>query len=126
MVTSSKRGKAQKAYRPTLSAKRGLTFPAARIHRFLRRGSYGGTTRVSLDAACYLTAVLEYLCAEILELAGNAARDRKKVRITPRHIKLAISNDDELNNLLKDSIIKEGGACCYIHPDLIPNSNKKH
>lgn len=40
--------------------------------------------------------------AEILELAGNAARDNKKGRITPRHIKLAVANDEELNQVTGD------------------------
>ena len=52
--------------------------------------------------------MLEYLCAEILELAGNAARDNKKSRIVPRHITLAVKNDEELNKLLGNVTIAAG------------------
>uniref|UniRef100_A0A8C2WWL2 MacroH2A.2 histone n=1 Tax=Cyclopterus lumpus TaxID=8103 RepID=A0A8C2WWL2_CYCLU len=57
--------------------------------------------------------------AEILELAGNAARDNKKGRITPRHIKLAVANDEELNQLLRGVTISNGGVLPRIHPELL-------
>lgn len=63
----------------TSSAKAGLQFPVGRIGRYLRQGKFA--TRMGAGAPVYLAAVLEYLCAEILELAGNAARDNKKSRI---------------------------------------------
>ena len=73
----------------------------------------------------YLAAVLEYLAAEILELAGNAARDNKRARINPRHIQLAIRNDEELNVLLKDVSIAQGGVLPNIHAVLLPNKGGK-
>jgi len=68
---------------------------------------------------------LEYLTAEVLELAGNAARDNKKVRIIPRHILLALRNDDELNRLCHKVIIREGGVIPNIHVALIPLNKPK-
>lgn len=104
------------------SVRAGLQFPVGRVHRFLRKGNYG--ERVGVGAPVYLTAVLEYLCAEVLELAGNAARDNKKARIIPRHIQLAMRNDEELNKLLGGVTIASGGVLPYIHTALIPKKSK--
>lgn len=111
------------------SSKAGLAFPVGRVHRLLRKGNYaqrvgaGKCSRIlvssalidNLGAPVYLAAVLEYLAAEILELAGNAARDNKKTRIIPRHLQLAIRNDEELNKLLGHVTIAQGGVLPNIH-----------
>lgn len=95
------------------SSKAGLQFPVGRISRFLKKGRYAA--RVGSGAPVYLAAVLEYLTAEILELAGNAARDNKKTRIIPRHVQLAVRNDEELNKLLGGVTIASGGVLPNIH-----------
>merc|ERR1712087_112618 len=77
----------------TRSARAGVQFPVGRIARYMRSGGYA-------KRIVYVAAVLEYLCAELLELAGNAARDNKRQRIVPRHIQLAVRNDEELNKLM--------------------------
>ncbi|KAF5097257.1 hypothetical protein D0Z00_000268 [Geotrichum galactomycetum] len=105
------------------SSKAGLTFPVGRVHSVLRKGNYA--QRVGAGAPVYLAAVLEYLAAEILELAGNAARDNKKTRIIPRHLQLAIRNDEELNKLLGHVTIAQGGVLPNIHQNLLPKKSSK-
>lgn len=105
------------------SSKAGLQFPVGRIHRFLRKGNY--SERVGAGAPVYMAAVMEYLTAEVLELAGNAARDNKKTRIIPRHIQLAVRNDEELNKLLGGVTIASGGVLPNIHNVLMPNKKGK-
>ena len=113
-----------KATKRSRSSRAGLQFPVGRMHTALKKGQYA--KRVGNGSAVYLAAVLEYLTAEILELAGNAARDNKKVRIIPRHLLLAIKNDDELNNLLKSVMIAQGGVMPNIHAVLLPKKSLKN
>ncbi|XVF06045.1 hypothetical protein REPUB_Repub06bG0014400 [Reevesia pubescens] len=100
------------------SVKAGLQFPVGRIARFLKKGRYA--QRYGGGAPVYLAAVLEYLAAELLELAGNAARDNKKNRINPRHLQLAVRNDEELGKLLQGVTIASGGVLPNINPVLLP------
>jgi histone H2A len=118
------RGKASKGGKSkSRSSRAGLQFPVGRVHRFLKQGRFG--KRIGAGAPVYLAAVMEYLSAEILELAGNAARDNKRTRIIPRHIQLAARNDEELNKLLGKVTVASGGVLPNIHAVLLPKKSAK-
>ena len=125
----SKRGKGKgkggkgKSGQQSRSSRAGLQFPVGRMARYLRRGGYA--KRVGGGAPVYLASVLEYLTAELLELAGNAAKDNKKQRIVPRHIMLAVRNDDELSNLLSAVTIANAGVLPNINSALMPEKKGK-
>ena len=126
MSTSGKgkaKGKTASSKQTSRSSKAGLQFPVGRIARFLRHGRY--SERVGAGAPVYLAAVLEYLAAEVLELAGNAAKDNKKTRIVPRHILLAVRNDEELNKFMANTTIADGGVLPNINPILLPSKSGK-
>eukprot|EP00497_Spongosphaera_streptacantha_P000401 TRINITY_DN1251_c0_g1_i2.p2 TRINITY_DN1251_c0_g1~~TRINITY_DN1251_c0_g1_i2.p2 ORF type:complete len:145 (+),score=38.18 TRINITY_DN1251_c0_g1_i2:119-553(+) len=119
---AGKRGRQAGAGSLSRSQRAGVTFPVGRIARFLKQGGY--TKRVGAGAPVYMAAVLEYIVAEVLELAGNAAKDNKKARIVPRFIQLAVRNDDELNTFFGSAIIASGGVLPNINAVLLPKKKK--
>lgn len=116
------RGIRKKQKAVSRSAKAGVLFPVGRMQRYLKKDTHN--FRISAGAPVYMAAVIEYLAAEILELSGNAARDNKKIRIIPRHILLAIANDEELHRLLRHVTIPAGGVLPKIHPELLGNKKR--
>jgi len=99
------------------SIRAGLTFPPSRFQKKLEKGAYA--PKVGFGAGLYLAAIVEYLCAEVLELAGNAARDNARTRISPRHVMLAVRNDEELNKLLDRVHIANSGVIPSVHRILL-------
>ena len=89
MSGRGKGGKAKEGKSKSRSSRAGLQFPVGRIHRLLRKGNYA--ERVGAGAPVYMAAVMEYLAAEVLELAGNAARQgRTRVQSGLRGLSLPI------------------------------------
>ena len=121
-MAGGKKGKGGKGKSTSRSAKAGLQFPVGRMARYLRQGGF--SKRVGAGAPVYMAAVLEYLTAELLELAGNAAKDNKRSRVTPRHIQLAVRNDEELNKFLGGVTVAQGGVLPNIHAVLLPKKKK--
>ena len=93
-----------------------IVFPVTRIQNIMMELAI--LSRKTDTAAVYLAAVCEYLSAEVLELAGKAAQENKRARITPRHIMLAVRNDKELYKFYKNSVFA-GGTVSLIHESTV-------
>ena len=106
----------------SMASRCGLTFPTARVGRFLR-SKY--SKRVSRDATVMMTGVLEYLTVEILDMAGTCAKENKVKRIVPRHITLVVRNDEEFNAFTRHKYINGGGFVPRLHKRLVPPKRAK-
>lgn len=102
--------------------KAGLTFPVARVNRYIKKGRFA--KRVGGNAPIFMAAVLEYVVAEVLEVAGNNALADKKHRLRPRHVMLAIQEDQDLQKLLGGVTIAGAGVAPGIQEFLKPKKDK--
>lgn len=107
----------QRQCKKSRSKRAGLQLPVGRINRYLREGRY--SKRIGDDAPVFLAAVMEYLTAEVLDLAITVAWQDGKIRVKPRHLKLAYSTDSELDTFLSGVIFAQGGVLPRIQPELI-------
>jgi histone H2A len=100
------------------SFKAGLQFPVGHIGHYLKEGHYAH--RIGSRAPVYLATILEYLAAEVIELARNVSKDNKKSCIIPRHLLLAVRGDEELDKMFTYVTILHCGVVSYIKQVLLP------
>ena len=84
--------------------------------RLLRRDRIA--IRTGPSASVYLAATLDYIAAEIFELAIEQMKLAKKKRIVTRHLMLSIEADGELSKLLHGAIFAQAGKPLFVHPEL--------
>ncbi|XP_006084336.1 histone H2A.J [Myotis lucifugus] len=121
MSGRGKQGGKVRAKAKSRSSRAGLQFPVGRVHRLLRKGNYA--ERVGAGAPVYWRRCWSTDGGDP-GAAGNAARDNKKTRIIPRHLQLAIRNDEELNKLLGKVTIAQGGVLPNIQAVLLPKKTE--
>merc|ERR1711865_275486 len=104
--------------RKSMQKKLRLSLPIHKFAKALKAQSH--TKRIGGGTAVIMTSVIEYVTAEILELAGNTAKESGKNRIIPRHIQQAVRNDEELNKFLSNVTIAGGGVIPNVHAQALP------
>jgi len=129
MAPKSTKGKARRSgstkRAATVSAnvKAGTIFPVGRCNRYIKQGRYA--ERSGKSAGVFMAAVLEYITAEFLELAGNVCEEAGRKQITPKHINLGVRHDEELAKLMTLTTISQGGMVSNIHEALMPAKKGK-
>ena len=99
--------------------KAGIIFPAALCEKFLR--DFGNSKlMITKNSPVFLAAILEYICAQILECVRDNICNLKRIRFKLSDIDYAIKNDKELGYLFNKYNIEfmKGSIMPFIHPEL--------
>ena len=57
-----------------------------------------------------MASAMEFLCAEVLEIAAQSCLENKKRIIKPRHIELSVRKDPEFARLFKNKTFAGAGT----------------
>lgn len=107
---------------PVRKIKLNLNYSMGNKRKF--KNKQGDGRKITTPSAVFMTAVVEYLTAEVLELSGEVAKNMKKQRIVPRHILAAIRMDEELNNFLpRSTMITSAGVMPKPLPSFLMKNN---
>lgn len=94
--------------KPISNSKRsGLLFPVGATKTYMNKNFNGN---VSMQSAVYLTAIMEYLATELIDVSYQDCLNNNRKRIIPRNIFLAIQKDQDLKDMFKGSIIIKSGV----------------
>jgi len=106
--------------------KAGIIFPPSITEKFLRNFGYS-KIMIANTSSVYLSAVLEYLTYEILDLSLNYCKENKRSRITIRDIEVTIRNDEEFSKIFRkiNYVFLGGGVIPFIHPSLLVKKKNK-
>ena len=88
------------------SERAGILFPVSKIGRSLKKD--GRVKRVGAASSVCLATVLEYVTAELLDLATRKCKKGGRKRVAPQDIVSAIRSDPELHRLLSGHVLAAG------------------
>ncbi|XP_045644908.1 LOW QUALITY PROTEIN: histone H2A-Bbd type 2/3-like [Ursus americanus] len=87
------------------TARAELSFSVSHVERLLREGRYA--QRLGSSAPVFLAAIIQYLTAKVLELAGNEAQNSGGTRITPALVDMAVHNHALLSGFFGTTTISQ-------------------